>query len=393
MALPEDRGAIGDGVTDDTAALKATFAALRPGDALHLTGAYRHSSSLVVTAPDVTIGGGGHLIGTNQTACAVQIDGDRVTVEDLTLTVVGVTKRQTANRTAGLLVGGTGPVTGFRGRRLHIRNAASAGVMVRGGSTDFELDDITVTDSWADGIHLTGGVSGGRIRRPVVLRPGDDGIAVVSYTKDPAACRDIDIDSPHVRAQNNGRGLSVVGGQNITYRDIAVAQTSGAAVYIACEKNRDWHTYPAVDVRVIGGTIDGANLDSPNPDHGAVLVVNQNTDQTIRGVDITALTIRDTHSIYRTVGFLGKHDGCRLSDVLISGRAPRLIVENTGGPLEQTNVRVGVTQFVPHHAETWLTNPNGRLSGAQSSTAALLDGSCWMKTTPSGTAGWVRIAA
>jgi len=52
--------------------------------------------------------------------------------------------------------------------------------------------------------------------------PGDDGVAVVSYEKDQATCRSIRITAPVVRDPAGGRGISVVGGEDIIYVDVDV---------------------------------------------------------------------------------------------------------------------------------------------------------------------------
>lgn len=390
VVTPEDYGASGLGIDDNTAHLEAAIAALQPGDHFLLAGTYRHATALTIDTANVLVSGDGTLIGTDETNRALRVTAPDVVVEDITLDHDGNTDRQTPDVTAGLYVGA---VAGFRGRRITIKNAASVGVILR-GSTDFLVEDFTVVDSWADGIHMTGGANTGRVVRPTVLRPGDDGVAVVSYLSDDEPCHDIDVFVPKVHGQNFGRGLSVVGGTDIRYWMIDVAQTDGAGVYIACEDNLSWQTYPPVRVKVIGGTISGANFGSPIPDHAAVHVINQSDTLTLEDVEVSGLTIRDTYAIYRTIAFIGGgggYTGCSLKGIFISGRTPRIIIESSGGTLTEENIRVGVTQFVPHPSETWVTDPNTRLSGAQGSTAVLLNGSYWMKTTADGTSGWMLL--
>ena len=387
---PESYGAKGDGIADDSAALAASLAALVIGDNLRLTGSYRHNSTLKITKSGVLVNGRGRLIGTNAQACALVIAADDVSVEDLRLEIV-TTVRQTSNESAALLVG-SGPVKGFRGRRLHLDGS---GVMVRDQSYGFLLEDVQVTNSMGDGIHMTDGVHDGLVLRPTVLHSGDDGVAVVSYLSNPTVCHDIEIRSPRVRDVSYGRGISVVGGTRVRIFDLDVSQTSGAAVYIACEDNADWHTYAPRDVIVRGGLITAANTTCPRPEHGAVLVVNESTNRPIDAVTISGLVIRDTHGDFSTIGFLGGpgggHTRCSLSDIIISGTCPRLVTHIGGGTVAVSNVRVGVTQYVPHPAETWVTNPNGQLAGAHGSTAVLLNGSFWYKMTTGDTSGWQKL--
>lgn len=389
---PEQYGAVGDGRTDDSQALGAAFAALGAADTLQLSGSYRHSSTLQVTKNGVRVNGGGRLIGTNPGACALVVAAHDVTVEDLFLSVI-TTVRQTSPESATLLIGSLQTVRGFRARRLHLEGS---GAMIRGRSYKFVLEDILVTGSMGDGIHMTDGAHDGLVLRPTVLHAGDDGVAVVSYLSDPTPCHNIEIRSPRVRDVYHGRGVSVVGGSDVQIFDLDVAQTSGAGVYIACEDNSDWRTSAPQRVVVRGGLITAANTTAPQPDHGAVLVVNESSDRKIDSVAVSGLVIRDTLAIYRVVGFLGGpgggHARCSLTDVIVSGSCPRLVTDIGGGTVAVSGLRVGVTQFVPHPVETWLTNPNGRVSGAHGSTAVLLDGSYWYKITTSDTSGWQKLA-
>jgi len=388
---PEQYGAVGDGRANDTAALAATATALVAGDTLQLSGSYRHSSTVKITKSGVRVNGGGQLIGTDPRSCSLVIAANDITVEDISLTVLA-TVRQASLESATLLVGSLGPVRGFRARRLHLDGS---GLMMRGRSYGFVLEDILVTGSLGDGIHMTDGVHNGLILRPTVLHAGDDGVAVVSYLSNPAPCSDIEIRNPRVRDVYHGRGISVVGGTRVRINDLDVSQTSGAAVYIACEDNVDWRTYAPRDVTVRGGLVTAANTTAPAPDHGAVLVVNESTNRPIQGVRVSGLVIRDTHAIFRVIGFLGGpgggHTGCSLTDVIVSGSSPRLVTQIAGGTVSIAGLRVGVTQFVPHPVETWLTNPNGQVSGAHGSTAVLLNGSFWYKVTTGNTSGWQRL--
>lgn len=355
-----------------------------------LDGQYRHSAPLTITARAARVVGRGRLIGTNSSACALVIAADDVTVEDITLAVLP-TVRHTNMESAALLVGADSPVRGFRARRLHL---TGSGALIRRQSSDFLLEDVLVTDSQGDGIHMTNGVHHGVVSRPTVINSGDDGVAVVSYRSDPSACRDIVIRSPRVRSVRLGRGVSVVGGVDVRIHDVDISQTSGAALYIACEDNADWRTYPPQSVQVKGGTITAANVSAPKPEHGAVLVINESATDPIEAVDISGLVIRDTQANFRVLGFIGGtggHVGCRLADIFVSGSSARLVTDVSGGTVAISDVRVGVTHLVPHPAEDWLTNPNGRLAGAHGSTAVLLNGSFWFKMTTGDTSGWQRL--
>jgi len=192
---------------------------------------------------------------------------------------------------------------GFHAERVRVRGSAAAGVYLW-GATDFVLRDLDVRDSKADGIHVTGPSRDGMIQRPVVRSSGDDGVAVVSYLADGEPVRRVTIESPTVLTTTWGRGISVVGGEDVTVTGLRVESSSAAAVYIARE-GAPWNTFAPVRVNVRGGTLVGSNT-STTVDHGAVLVYDGRTDAgALRDVTISDLSVVSTRSTAsRQVGFL-----------------------------------------------------------------------------------------
>jgi hypothetical protein len=82
---------------------------------------------------------------------------------------------------------------------------------------------------------MTSGANNGLVKNARVENPGDDGVAIVSYINDGVACHDIVIDSPRLDRQVWGRGFSVVGGKNITYKNVYTYRSAAAAIYISAE--------------------------------------------------------------------------------------------------------------------------------------------------------------
>ncbi|MQA34002.1 glycosyl hydrolase family 28-related protein [Modestobacter roseus] len=289
----ESFGAVGDGVTDDTAALQEAFDSVPPGTTLVLRSgaAYLHSAVLTVDTADTTLSGdGATLVAGDEQASTLQVAADGVTVEGLTLTTPEISQRWDPFETTGVWVTGDSAVL----RDVHVRGAGGAGIAVTDGARDFLLDHVTVADSRADGIHMTGAVQDGRVVSPVTTNTGDDGVAVVSYRKDGAPSERVSIESPTVNGTTWGRGVTVVGGNDITYTDVTVRDTDAAGVYVGSEGDPYW-TYPAVGVLVDGGTVTGAN-ENPDTDHGAVLVFAGNPGTTTADVTVQGLTISGTRS-------------------------------------------------------------------------------------------------
>jgi len=311
----EEFGAVGDGTTDDTEAVQAALDAADPGQGvLFAEGAtYAVDDVLTVTTEGVVLTGGGTLLATDEQLSSLTISADDVVVQDLTLAVEETSQRWDAYEQQRLRLD---EHSGIVVRDVRVTGSAAAGIYV-GGTTDFVLDAVEVSNTRADGIHMTQGASDGRVLSPLVRDVGDDGVAVVSYAPDGDPCARIEVVSPVVEG-SDARGVSVVGGEDVTFTDIQVSDTAAAGVYIAAEGSYD--TAGVSGVRVEGGTVTGANTDS-DTDHGAVLVFNGTEGRTIEDVEISGLELRDTREdASRWVGLLGGSGGA-ITDVQLTGLA------------------------------------------------------------------------
>ncbi|MFS0897876.1 right-handed parallel beta-helix repeat-containing protein [Mycolicibacterium litorale] len=309
---------------DETTSLQAQFDRLRPGDTLRLERrTYFHHGVLRITVPGVRIvGNGATLAATHAPTSAVQIEAPGVAVSEVTLTAPTDGPRHTGLDQHKLVVGGDGvSVTD-----VTVDGSAAAGVFVD-GVTDFRLTRVTVRDTLADGIHMTDGASNGTLDHPRTERTGDDGVAVVSYGTD-RPCAGITITAPVVEGTRWGRGIAVVGGRDVSVRDIMVSRTSGAGVYIASE-GAPYYTDSVAGIHVAGGTVTGANTD-PAVVHGAVLVYSGHAGHSVRDVSISDLTIAGTPpSAQRNVGVLagpGSVDGIDLDRITLQSSDIRLLM-------------------------------------------------------------------
>ena len=318
---------------DDTAGLKAALAAVGPGQTLVIPAGVtcRHSSVLSLTTSGVHLAGPGTLLATDERASGVWIDADNVILDGgLTLKMAGTTRRWNAYEQMKLrLVNGRDNIIV---RNVTIDGSAGAGVFV-GSVGHFLLDHVTVLNTRGDGIHMTNGSHDGIVDHATVKGSGDDGVAVVSYRSNQLPCHDIQVRSPVVEANSWGRGISVVGGDRITYSDVSVDSSSAAAVYIAQE--RSYKTYGVSNVRVLGGRLVHSNTNS-DIDHGAVLVYASESGLGVKDVTISDLTITDTRDTApRNVGVVsvggGSIQGVSLNHFTISGGPPRSFSSNIDG--------------------------------------------------------------
>jgi len=293
-----DFGAIPNDSVDDTDAIQRALDSLSPGDWLVFpTGLYLHSKSLHMrVANTVMWSEGAALRGTNASDQAIWIEADGASIYNFTLTAVTTTRKTTPWESRISIFGGTNPGkllhnNVIRGNRVVqggdpgtplANSAGSAGIFVY-RATNFLVAENTVARSMADGIHVTAGSSNGRVLNNDVKETGDDMIAVVSYVGDPstpastvaanlAALRasslnhHITIAGNSVSGQYWGRGISVVGGENVTIENNAIDRTThAAAIYLARETS--YLTFGVHNVLVRNNTI--TDVETTNPAYTA----------------------------------------------------------------------------------------------------------------------------
>ncbi|MUL78126.1 right-handed parallel beta-helix repeat-containing protein [Mycolicibacterium sp. CBMA 226] len=273
---------------DSTAALQDVFSNLAPGSTLTMAAkTFYHSGIVQITVAGLTINGNGSTLqATNDATSSVQILADNVSVSNMTFGANLTGPRYYGMAQHKLVIEGNHDSV----RNVTINGSAGAGVFVYGAGW-FNLSGITVNNSRADGIHMTNGSHDGVVSDSVTNNTGDDGFAVVSYIPDGKICYNITVNNPVVNGTTGGRGISVVGGQNITYNNIKVSNTDVAGVYIAAEPS--YNTMGVNGVTINGGTVTGANR-NPNVVHGAILVYAGNPGQTVTNVTIENLSVSAT---------------------------------------------------------------------------------------------------
>ena len=308
-------GARGDGRSDDTAAISRALRALSPGQTLAFpAGTYPHSAVVAVTTSGVTLQGPGRLLATAEQTSALRIDAPGVTVQHLTVAMGRTTQRWSSDDQHKIFLA---PHPNITIHDVHIEGSAAAGLFSY-GAQHFRFSKVRVSDTRADGIHMTNGSRYGTVHDSRVSRSGDDGVAVVSYLQDPVPCHDIAIVSPQVHTTTGGRGISVVGGHDVSYHDIEIDHSNAASVYIACEGG-DFVTHDTENVTVSGGTVTDANTNSAI-DHGAVLVYSGRAGGSVSRVTIADLTIRATRpGASRQIGVIADSGDDLVADIEFRG--------------------------------------------------------------------------
>jgi parallel beta-helix repeat protein len=286
---------------DNTDGIQRALDSLKPGEWLVFPpGRYLHSKRLRVKVPNTVLwGDGATLDATNPDDMAVMLEADGASIYKFTLT--GVTdKRRSAPWQSRIAVFGGADSARLlsnnivRGNRVvhagdpgsQRANSSGSAAIFMYHAANFLVAENTVSRSLSDGIHVTGGSSYGRVLNNTVTETGDDMIAVVSYIGDPSQsaqqvageydARRAKGLSHHILIANNtvsgqywGRGISVVGGENVTIENNTIDKPShGAAIYLARETS--YLTFGVRNILVRNNTITDVQTTAPNYVAGTV---------------------------------------------------------------------------------------------------------------------------
>jgi hypothetical protein len=305
-------GAQPDDDVDDAAAIQRALDALEPGDVLWFEpGRYLIGQSLHVRRAGLTLTGERAVLhATNPDDQALLIEADDTAVLSLTFTAITSGRREAARHARIAVVNDT-PAGYLPVRNTVIRdnrivhsdapgtpgaNSASAAGILLLRAQGFLVAGNAVQRSLADGIHITGGSSHGRVLDNQVRESGDDMIAVVSYAGSGPAVgataqrlqqawdsrlqqglvNNVLIADNQLSSPYWGRGIAVVGGSAITVaRNTLANLPMAAAILIAREAS--WETFGVDDVLVDANRISDVQTLAPAYDARGASVPVQRT--------------------------------------------------------------------------------------------------------------------
>lgn len=279
----------GDPMPDNASSLQSQLDGLKPGDSLQLKSqVYTHGDVLKIRVPGVHIdGNGATLQATSDATSGVQVLADGVELSNLRLTAPRNGPRMAGLDQHKLLIAANNVTVSH----LAIDGSAASGIFVN-GAQNFGIHDVNVEGTRADGIHITNGSANGVVDHVKTNQTGDDAVAVVSYGADKSRCHDITVSDVSVASTRWGRGMTVVGGTNVTMRDFKIANTSAAGIYVATEGD-PYFTQSVDHVSISNGSITNANQ-NPTVVQGAVLVVADAPGTAINDVSISNIAIVGT---------------------------------------------------------------------------------------------------
>ncbi|WP_232547780.1 right-handed parallel beta-helix repeat-containing protein [Propioniciclava soli] len=312
VVRPEDHGAVGDGRADDTPALQESFDRVpEHGTVCLREGAtYLHSDVLEVRVAGTVLTGGGALVATDPERSSVQVRADGVTVSGVVFRTEAPRRLTDLPHMKLALL----DVTDATVEHTTIEGSAAAGIYV-GGTARFVIRDVSIANSRADGLYMTDGSRDGSVTGVAVTNSGDDGISVVTYRDQPLV-ENVTVTAASVDGQRWGRGMTVVGGRDIVFRDVTIRRSAGAALYFASEGPPN-DTRGTSHVVVDGAVIEQANQRADLP-QGAVLVYAGNAGEPVADVRVANVV----------VDAVGDHAGRVLGEICEAERVSGVVYEN-----------------------------------------------------------------
>ncbi|CAM4217749.1 hypothetical protein PAEN110709_02030 [Paenibacillus endophyticus] len=248
-------GATANDQTDDLAAFNLCSARAKLFDRELSIPSGNFILSDIITFDGITVRGAGKtlttLTSTNPERGSIDLRGDGVELRSLKHTYATVVPRGNgANEKNSITLYDT---ANFTIDNVWVYKASTAGIFIRNGSNG-TISNNTVEDTNADGIHMTHGSSYITVENNYVTSVGDDCIAVVSYTPDGPRVHNITIIGNDVGYDSEARGISVVGGADVTIEDNEINNTRYAGIYISVEA--EWNTANVDRITLTGNTID-----------------------------------------------------------------------------------------------------------------------------------------
>lgn len=261
-------GAKGDGTADDTVALRSAIDAASAGTEVRFESGktYLARGNILVRRPGVKLVGYGATIefvlseadlgpkGKPQTS--IQLLAPNTGVYGLTIKS-NLQKRLRGSQDLCGIVLASEKTEAVDNHLEYIQ----VGIFAR-GAKNFLIANNTVTRTLADGIHITSGSWGGLITGNTVSETGDDMIAVVNYGAGEPTVGNVVIERNNLSGQYMGRGITVVGGRDITIRANTISDTTyGAGILIASESH--YNTANVVNVLVEDNEIRNVQTTAP----------------------------------------------------------------------------------------------------------------------------------
>lgn len=230
-ASVKDFGAVGDGVTNDTAAITAAITATTSGTLIFPEGSYLINNS---TGPFtvssfqgemIFLGNAKLLFNTNTQAGIVFSGGSNAKIYNIRIDyVTPPTSRTNAQEGIAFYSTTDTTVTG-----VYVESSPAAGLLF-GQCIRPQVSGVVIESSQADGVHFNN-CQDPQIDNLITVSTGDDGLAFVNYASQSAYLGGT---ATNIIIKNSkARGIAVVGQSNVTINNFLVDGTASSGIFTA----------------------------------------------------------------------------------------------------------------------------------------------------------------
>lgn len=259
----------GNDTLDDTTTIMNALAAARNANTYVLAraGTYYHSGVLTIDSVELRGEGDITIIKASDPAnAALRLTGTAPKLASLKVqssysgpVVANSPDRLQSNASAAVLSENS---TNFAITNVTVRGGRSAGILINnsaGVSSAFApISGTQVSDTLADGIHITNKSKYILVQGNTVTNSQDDKIAVVSYVSNGGVCNNIGINSNVVGGGDWGRGIAVVGGDHLSVTNNTITNSSHSGIYLVSEGS--YNTYGDSAITVSNNTVQDCNV-------------------------------------------------------------------------------------------------------------------------------------
>lgn len=225
----KDFGAVGDGKTDDQAALqKAIDEAKATGKSVWIPeGSYNHSGVLTVDGTQVNGAGKNTVLNaTNPDQSAVKLTGDSPSLSNIKTTVDAPNRSSMPDAAAVLVQNASNASVSH----VIVQGAASNGIRLD-NATNSKISNNLVLGTNADGIALMNGSSNNIVQHNVVYQASDDSYSDDSYRSDAKQDKGNTFDSNLSLDNAYGRGIVLAGSKNATVTNNIVSGSKWIGIW------------------------------------------------------------------------------------------------------------------------------------------------------------------
>ncbi len=252
-------GAVGDGVADDTLVIKDAINYAKENSVKIYVpeGVYIYSSHLSLKGVEMFGEGENSVLSAvNPLDAAIFLEGVAPEVRKIKI-ISNANARDSSLNAHGITVYNS---QNFKIEEMIIYNSAGAGVMIY-GSSQGEVVGNEISNSWADGIHITNKSNNVTVKSNILTNTGDDSIAVVSYIAQGEKTHNIIVDNNHI-SNSKTRGISLMG-DNLYATNNIVKNTRCAGIYSVSENS--YNLFDSRNILIENNEIENTTLDVFSP--------------------------------------------------------------------------------------------------------------------------------